>query len=218
MGDSGFRIARARRRRGNRERLHPTGDGHYRLRIVRARRPRRSDRRGPAALAGTPDAVHVRRDDRAARPEFLNVPHAANAKGIAAGKIPGIDPVGAGREARMNAQARRRPSAAARRRYRFGRGLQRLCDPQCRRPRLRAGSGRRQRTNAGKNRQCRRSPDPHHDAYPNGCGAQGLRLPRQGQPRAHGKTACMITQHALNRRNVDLRDSTFACRYREHGA
>ena len=70
---------------GTAEQLHPTGDGHHRLRSVRAGGRRRTDRRRAAALAlaAAPVAAHMRHDHGAARPVFLHIGRAAIAHRVA---------------------------------------------------------------------------------------------------------------------------------------
>src|SRR5438445_7709097 len=68
-----------------------------------------------SALARTPEAVHARHDDRAARPIFKHVGRVAIPHGVAARIIPGIDVLRIRIVVTIDPQACRRPAPALRR-------------------------------------------------------------------------------------------------------
>ena len=136
------------------------------------------------ALAGPPEAVHPRRDHRAARPVFLHVGCRAAAHRIRTGIIARID-IGFPLTLPVDRHAAKRPPALC---GCIGDGRLRCLHgarTRCRGLGLRTSVGRQK---PGQNRHCRRRHNPLHHVHTKvlhpkpAIGPYGLRLPRQGQP------------------------------------
>src|SRR3954451_19240307 len=94
--------------------MHQANGGHATGRFASGGFAHPTIPRAKIALPRPPEAVHARGDDGAAGAEFLHIAGGAVAHGVAAGKVPRIDVVGAvARVARIAPKPRRRTADPA---------------------------------------------------------------------------------------------------------